>query len=266
MIRCTDENMLSRVFEYIGDGKYQCFYLYLDLQKYGTTGENVELWLSYKDSNINGIAYRYYDTLHLYSKEQLPSQDVLHLVEIMHPMCITGPDELIAGLRQFLDTDYSYKLSHIITTDHLLDEVQDVNIAQACEADLSAVVELLMSEHIYSSVYDKESLLKQLKTRLNDGFGRIFVARDSSGRLIATNATFAENDEIAVIGGLVTDPSLRGKGFGRAITASTWNLLFRGGKRCLAFLADDNEPTLILHRKMGFEFIGKYARLLYKTQ
>ena len=34
------------------------------------------------------------------------------------------------------------------------------------------------------------------------------------------------------------------------------------GKRGLAFLGADNANTLSLHRKMGYTFLGLYARLI----
>ena len=86
--------------------------------------------------------------------------------------------------------------------------------------------------------------------------------READGRLVATNALSAETEEFAVINGLVTDPEMRGRGLGRAITASTWNLVKNEGKRGLAFLGADNENTLSLHRKMGYTFLGLYARLI----
>ncbi len=264
MLRKCDDSYIARVTDYIGEDRVICFYLYMDLVECGTQGEGVGLWVTEtEDGELTSVMYRYYDCLHLYSRGLCPVEDVLAVIEELDPKVITGTQENIDRLSARLpEGRYAYELSHIITADKLMDGKSDLAVQQAGEADVPEIAALMMKEHIYNTVYTYESLCDSLVRRINEGFGRLFVMRTAEGRLVATNALSAETDELAVINGLVTDPDMRGHGLGRAITASTWNLVKNEGKRGLAFLGADNENTLSLHRKMGYTFLGLYARLI----
>ena len=262
-IKCGAE-AIPRVVEYIGEDKVLCFYLYMDLLECGTEGDGVGLWVCEEENgDLRAVMYRYYDALHLYSRGLCPREETLGLIRELDPKVITGKQEIIDDLRPALPAEkYAYELSHIITADKLMDGKSELAVQPAGKADVPEIAALMMTEHIYNTVYTYESLCRALNRRIDEGFGRLFVMRTAEGRLVATNALSAESEEFAVINGLVTDRSMRGMGLGRAITASTWNLVKNEGKRGLAFLGADNANTLSLHRKMGYTFLGLYARLI----
>lgn len=265
MLKKCDDSFIPRVVEYIGGDKVMCFYLYMDLLECGTQAEGLGLWVCEDEETgaLRAVAYRYYDALHLYSRGPIPVEEALPLVRELDPKVITGTQENIDLLYARLEQErYTYELSHIITADKLMDGKSDLEVQPAGEADVPEIAALMMKEHIYNTVYTYDGLCESLVRRIREGFGRLFVMRTVEGRLVATNALSAESAEFAVINGLVTDPDMRGHGLGRAITASTWNLVKNEGKRGLAFLGAENANTLSLHRKMGYTFLGLYARLL----
>ena len=264
MLKKCDDSFIPRVTEYIGEDKVMCFYLYMDLLECGAECDGLGLWICEDaDGGLEAVAYRYYDALHIYSRGLCPADELLPLIRELDPKVITGKQENIDLLRKGLDSGkYTYELSHIITADKLMDGKSDLAVQPAGEVDVPEIASLMMKEHIYNTVYTYDGLCESLVRRIREGFGRLFVMRTEDGRLAATNALSAESKEFAVINGLVTDPEIRGRGLGRAITASTWNLVKNEGKRGLAFLGADNENTLSLHRKMGYTFLGLYARLI----
>ncbi len=276
MLKRCDDTYIPRVVDYIGEDKILCFYLYMDLLECGTQADGVGLWVcetceaseasetcEEENGGLSAVMYRYYDCLHIYSRELCPLEDVLALIGELDPKVITGKQENIDRIAEALGKDrYTYELSHIITADKLMDGKSDLTVQPAGEADVPEIAALMMKEHIYNTVYTYDNLCEALVRRIREGFGRLFVMRTEEGRLVATNALSAESEEFAVINGLVTDPDMRGHGLGRAITASTWNLVKNEGKRGLAFLGADNVNTLSLHRKMGYTFLGLYARLI----
>ena len=260
--KCTNQE-IPRAAEFIGEDRLLCFYLYMDMLSCGAEGEGLGLWFSENEDNaLNAVLYRYYDALHIYCRGECPAEDCLSLITGLDPKVVTGRQKDIDILFPSLKGSYVYELSHIITADKMMDGKSDLEVLQADESDIPEIASLMMKEPIYNSVYTYESLCESLARRIREGFGRLFVMRTQEGRLVATNATNAETEDLAVISGLVTDPEMRGKGLGRAITASTWNLVKKEGKRGLAFLGAENENTLSLHRKMGYTFLGLYARLV----
>lgn len=264
MLKKCDDSYIQPVVEYIGADRVKCFYLYIDLVECGTQKDGVGLWVSFDESDaIRAVMYRYYDTLHLYSRGAVPVDEALSLIGELDPKVITGDMENIAALRERLDAGrYAYEESYIITAEKYMDGKSDLDVTEAGEADVPEIAALMMKAEIYYTVYTYESLCEQLYARVRDGFGHLYAMRTPEGRLVATNATNAETADMAVISGLVTDPEMRGRGLGRAITASTWNVVKRAGKQGIAFLGADNENTLSLHRKMGYTFHGLYARLI----
>ena len=264
MLKKCDDSYIPRVVEYIGDDKVMCFYLYMDLIECGTQDDGLGLWVCENDmGGLEAVMYRYYDALHLYSRGTCPTDAVLELIAAIDPKVVTGTPRIIDALVPRLpEGKYTCELSHIITADKLMDGKSDLAVQPAGEADVPEIASLMMKEHIYNTVYTYDGLCQSLVRRIREGFGRLFVMRTDEGRLGATNALSAETDEFGVINGLVTDPDMRGHGLGRAITASTWNLVKNEGKRGLAFLGADNENTLSLHRAMGYTFLGLYARLI----
>ena len=262
--RCKVED-IDKALAYIGDDRLLCFYLYMDVLECGIEAEGLGLWTSELNGEIQAVMYQYYDCLHLFSREECPVKDVMTVINEINPKVIVSSEANIALIQKELDAEqYIYELNHIITTDVLMKENPDIEIMDATKEDVPEIVTMMMKDRIYYEVYTYEKLCGDLTRRLEDGFGRLFIIRDEEGRLVCADATNAETSDLAVIGGLVTDPEMRGRGLGAAMTAKVWNKVLLEGKRGLAFLLDDNEKTINLHKKLGYDFIGYSARLIKK--
>ena len=212
MLKKCDDSYIARAVDYIGEDKILCFYLYMDLLECGTQGDGVGLWVCEDDSGaLQAVMYRYYDCVHIYSRELCPLEETMSLIRELDPKVITGKQENIDRIAERLEPGrYTYELSHIITADKLMDGKSDLDVQPAGEDDVPEIAALMMKEHIYYTVYTYESLCESLVRRIREGFGRLFVMRTAEGRLVATNALSAESEEFAVINGLVTDPEMRG--------------------------------------------------------
>lgn len=265
MLLHCDDSATSEAVAYIGEeGKLQCFYLYADLLGCGTQGPDFGLWFSKEGDEIRGVAYRYYNTLHLYSRDVFPAEDALTLIQELDPKNITGPQASIEPLRERVGEGYEYQLSHIITTDHPLKCRPNLNVMPAREEDIPEIAAMMLDDPVFAPVYTYEGLCRELRYQFKTGLGRFFVLKDRSGRILASSATNAETSELAVVGATIASKQVRGLGFGSALTAYRWNMLLSEGKRGLAFVNTENEDALTVDRKLGLRFIGLYARLLRK--
>ena len=232
MLEKKNSEDIPRVLDYIGEDYVQCFYLYMDIIECGVEDDGLGLWVVEEAGKLSCVFYQYYDCLHIFSRDFHNPNEATQLINAINPKVISSSKDIIEQLFDILDKEaYFYELNHIITSNIVLDGGTDVNIEEATQEDIPEIARLMLKAKIYSDVYDYDGLCSSLENRLASGFGRMFIIRDESGRLIATNATNAETDKLAVIGGLVTDPEMRGRGLGSAITASTWNLIKREGKR-----------------------------------
>ena len=259
--KCTNAD-IPCIVDYIGEGKYQCFYLYVDMLEYGTNGDGFGLWISGTGKEIEGVAYRYHSTLHLYSHNIFPSMDALSLIKELRPKCITGPQACIEPLLGKTTDSYKLELSNIISRDRPSEIKRNLPIELAGEDDIPEIASIMMDDPVYQHVYTYERLCRELKERIQNGFGRTFVIRDKHKEILASNATYAESSEIVVSGGLVTRKRVRGTGLGAMLTEAVFNMIYSEKKRFLAFVSVENKEAEIMNRKLGFDFIGVYARLL----
>lgn len=259
MILHCDNSSIPAAAEFIGDDRVMCFYLYMDMMEYGAENENMDLWIC-DDGGIKAVFYRYHDALHMFSRGAWPKQEVEDFLRENRRKVVTMGKEDAEALGQ-LFADWETEDSFVITAPKYMTGREDLDIAPAGREDAGAIADLMMRDSIYNTVYTREELYEQTLERLESGFGRLFVIRKGD-RVIATNCTAAETEDLAVISGLVTDPTERGQGLGRAITAYTWNLVKREGKMGLAHLACENGNTIRLHRAMGYDFLGIRTRFL----
>lgn len=266
LVHCDDSDTPEAV-TYIGEeGKLQCSYLYADLLGCGTQGPDFGLWFSKDGDGIRGVAYRYYNTLHLYSKDLFPAEDALLLIQELDPKNITGPQTSIEPLWEQVGEGYKYELSHIITTDRPLKCRSNLNVTPACEKDIPVIAAIMIEDPVFAPVYTYEGLCRELQYQFKTGLGRFFVLKDRAGRILASSATNAETTEMAVTGVVITNKQVRGLGFGSALAAYIWNMLLSEGKRGIGFVNTENEEAVSMDRKLGFRFIGLYARLLRKDE
>ena len=259
MIIHCDNSYIPAARDYIGADRVLCFYLYMDMMEYGAENKDMDLWLC-DDGGIRAVFYRYHDAIHMFSRGDWPQGEVEGFLRA-HPVKVVSMSEEDAARLAPLFADCERELSHVITATKTMTGRDDLDIRPAGREDAAAIAELMMRDATYNTVYSYDELYSQTIERLESGFGRLFVIR-RDGRVIATNCTAAETEDLAVISGLVTDPAERGQGLGRAITAYTWNLVRDEGKMGLAHLACDNENTVRLHRQMGYDFLGIRARFL----
>lgn len=263
MLRHCDSTYISPVVDYIGKERGRCVYLYLDLLSYGTGRREMGLWVSEQQGKIQGAAYRYFNTLHLYSRGYFPQADAEVLIKQLDPGCITGPQGCIDALPQeLLNGTYQREESFIATAKTRLAAMDASDIRRGAIADIQAVADMMLTSTTYSSVYTAQELCGQMRDRMLSGNGRLFVIRDENGDLAASNATYAETKDMAIVSGVIVSKNHRHMGYGSRLTAGVWNLLYDEGKTCYAFLNTENVNTIAMHRKVGCVLEGKQIRLL----
>lgn len=262
MIKKCDDSYISRVVDYIGDDKLQYFYLYADLKEFGTQGNDFGLWICCEGDQIQGVVYRYYDTVHLYRRQTELIDGLLELIEELNPYCITGPQTLIDQLKDNLKGSYNEEIQCVITIDHLLEGILKRPYVEAKLEDVPEIASIMMEEEVYNHVYTYESLCRQMQDGIRNRKRRIYLLRDRKGLLLAASGIYVETEKEAAISGLISNKRVHGLGFGPSITAYVWNLVFMEGKRGVGFINIENTEAMEMNRKLGYEFLGTYARLV----
>lgn len=268
MIKRLFDNEKGKVIEYIYEQRLKNFYLYMDLLSCGCEEDGLGLWVKEKNKDILFVIYQYNDCIHLYGHMSEMDKEVVAKVFELKPGVISGPTEIINAIYKECDVSkWDFEHNYVVTADKKMEYTIGNNmiIKKANDSEIAEIAKIMMKSDVYSRVSTYESLCHSMLNRNKQGFGRVFVLIDED-IIVASNATNAETKDMAVIGGLITDPEKRGKGYGQIITAYTWNLIRDEGKVGLGHILEDNVNSIKLHTKMGYSFIGKNARIIRKKE
>lgn len=251
----------NTILEYIGKDYGKCLYIYIDLCKYGLDNENFNAWIQYgANGEITAVVTEYYRGIQIYSKEvNLDGKELSDFMKQKNPPIILGMKETIDTLKQYLP-EYQEELGTV----GQLKEIKSFINPKAYSAEVSElkeIVGILAEDEGIGKPYGFDSLYKQYKERKEEGFGRNYVLRDEKTNDIICHAgTYAEISELAVIGGVITAPEYRGKGYSKETLAAICRELLDEGKDVFSFYYI---PSAIkMHQGVGFEKIGDWAKLI----
>lgn len=257
---CKNENVDS-VFEYIGQDYGKCLYIYIDLKKYGLEDENFNVWIQYDENNkICAIISEYFGGIQLYSKEyNFIATEIADFLINKDSHGIFGMKEIIDQIQELLP-DYEREDG---TVSELKELKYDANpkVYSASIDEIDEIVKIVSEDEGIGKPYGYESLYQQYCERKNDNFGRNFILRDeTAGDIICHAGTYAELDDLAVIGGVITAPKYRGKGFSKETLSSLCEELMSENKRIFSFYYIPSAKKM--HEGIGFEKLGIWSKLM----
>ena len=261
LLNCKNEQELIDVENYIGKEYHKCIYLYLDLKKYGIFNENIKTWIQYNENGeITAVILKYYTGLHIFSKEQNYNvEELKKLILQEKPTMICGEKIIISTLynsfeksKYSIETGWVRKLSEIESFDR-----SDVELAS--EDDFSGIAKLLYEDEDLGSSYEYEELRQQMIERNKEGFVRNYVIKDLNKSVISHAGTGAENDKVAMLSYVITDPKHRGKGYAKKLCCAVCEDLIKEGKN--VFLINYSKESTALYDKIGFKICAEWGKM-----
>lgn len=247
------------LFEYIGDDFGRCPYIYIDLKKYSLEGCDFRAWAQTNDSGkICAIVTEYFKGYQVYSKENdLDKNELIEFLKNEGATVIFG----VKGIMDGIKTDFPDYIEKIGVVGELksLRLSKEKKACHATEKDIKDIVEMLVKEKGNGEAYGYDSLYRQYTGRLKDGTGRSFVLKNDVGRVICHAGTCAETEDMAVVGGVITDVEYRGKGYAKSVLASLCSELLSEGKRVFSFFYVPAAKKM--HYVCGFEDVDEWIKL-----
>ena len=79
-----------------------------------------------------------------------------------------------------------------------------------------------------------------------------YIGHKIDGKLVAMGGERMKVEEFVEISGIGTHPDFRRRGFGKAITCSLTNEIFKRGETPFLHCWDGNEPAFSIYKKLGF--------------
>lgn len=260
---CNDFTYITQIKKYIGENYTLSPYLYNNLEAYGLTNNNVEVWIDI-NNKIYAIYLRYFTTLHIFSQESNLDEIVQNCIDgqlgfipsvIMVGTNNTDNLDKLSSVKYKLDKEWIYE-KH---TKHEILSPYSVSIAKRTE--LMDIAKLMMSSKLYQEIYKSTiELEEQLAERFDAGYGECFVIK-INGAIVASCSINANNLKFAIIGGIIVKDEYRRKGLGSAVSNYAWNsILAKNEKKVIDLVSVHNKASVQLHETNGFKKVG----IIYK--
>lgn len=258
-IECNNIKSMNEVEEYIGDNYYKCLYLYLDLKKYGIDTSFVKTWIQKKSDNITAVILMYYTGMHIFSlKNDYDLEELSEFINNKKPAMICGEKKIIKDVYNFLnEEEYNIETGYVRKlTDLRLNDRTDVKKAEI--NDFYEIAKLLYEDEDLGSSYELDSLTQQLMDRNMEGYARNYVITENE-KVIAHAGTGAENEKVAMLGYVITDPLYRGKGLAKKVCTAVCEDLKKESKD--VFLINYSTESTALYDKLGFEQCCEWGKI-----
>lgn len=257
MMRRAEINDNKNILEILYKSIEKNIYLYIDILVYGIDTDFLKVWVHEKEGKIDQIVMKYYDSFQVHSYSE-SLDELIDLIKEHQPKMISGEYDTIKKIFKYLK--YTYKHDHgIILEQKKTNTPFDVSIVQnATTDDMSEIARLICMDDGIGGHYGVENLRDQFVKRYSDKIGRNFIIKIED-QILGHYATYAETNDIAVLGGLIIHPVFRGKGYAKILHSYVSNLLVSEDKRVFLYCHDKN--VLKMYEKLGAKIVSKYGKL-----
>ena len=248
---------MERVGELLSLHRTQNPYLYIDTKTFGFGSDNIDTWVIEQGGDTVGVIYRYYNSLQLCVFDA--DMDVSEIAEFMRSgeySMASGTADVVRKVASILD-NYSAHTGVIMEA-----ELEDTSLSGATElasvSDCHKIAELICSDDDIGGHYSVPLLEKQLAERMTD-WNCINVILKSDGKIVCHMATYADCDELCVLGGLITESEHRGHGYGRIVLTDLAKHVAADGKIPLLYCYDEN--TIAWYKRLGWKLVTECGKL-----
>lgn len=266
-MRKATEQDKSIILDYLAKEEEKCLYMYADIERYGLDKPFLTVWYDEDNLGIRMVVMKYHNSFQVYSSRGFDDLNwVVDLVNAEKPYGISARKEIAQALANRLSGAYSAeygtisktghfdreKLGRILEERNLEDSTETIELAQADDA--REIAELLFLDEEMGSIYTVDTMVNELKERIESKMGRSYVIR-KNGKIIAHAATYAECSRFAIESGLMVHPDYRGTDYAHWLEM---RLSFDFPAR---YFFTVNKKIMRLHKNINIPLIGEYGKL-----
>ena len=260
IVKCQ-ENDLKSVFEYIGNDYGNCLYIYIDLKKYGLNNKDFNVWYQMNaDNEIHAVITEYYKGIQIYSRyNDFVFEEIADFLKDKNASLVFARKETADIIKEYLS---GFSEEHGVVGKFMgLKCEPNKDAYSASDKEVSEIVALVAADEDIGKPYGYDSLFDQYTSRREDNFGRNYILRDKETNTIISHAgTYAELPELAVIGGVITAPEYRGKGYSKGNLAALCLELQSENKDVFSFFYVPS--AMKMHYGVGFEKYCDWVKLI----
>lgn len=110
---------------------------------------------------------------------------------------------------------------------------------------------------------DNITLEERKKSLLQRGNEEEVIILSADGKMAATACVQTSTDTLNQIGGVVTIPEERGKGYCKAVVSKMCEIIINRGKQATLMVVNSNTPAVKAYKSLGFEYYDDYVFIEY---
>lgn len=260
-MRKLGEQDKERVFSYLKDEPEFNLFLLGDWEVFGADSPDVTFFAEEKDTAIDSVVLRYMKSYIVYSRRE--DFQVLPVVRLLGGQTfdnLCGKGAIVQRLAPYCQS--TLRKTYLARLDEIRQEAplpDGFVLRRLIPEDAEKIVGLYLQIDQFKEQYQMASLeesVYQVRSNLENG-GR-YVGAYQGECLVSLAGSSAENSMSAMVIGVATLPSARGKGCASALIAALCGCLLREGKQFVCLFYDNPEAGRIYHR-IGFREMGTWA-------
>ena len=259
MIRPLTESDRAATVAFLKQAPQFNLYMLGNLEKLGFSHEFCEFWGDWGEVNgattLRGVLNRYMSGWTVYGEETAYWGALGQIVD-EHPITGERLQDNPGGIDSFLPYLQRYQSGKVEVEEVMLLEIdafvpvpsrEGVTVRQGQLADLPKLIPFYAdAEYMTRSAAAIERPLRDT---------RLWLA-EANGAVLSTALTNAETESLAMIGGVYTPPSARGRGLSQAVCSALCADLIANGKQPVLYW---NTPAAgAIYRKLGFHACGSW--------
>jgi len=266
MIRKLTEVDRKITMEYLSEEPAINLFIIGDIEGFGFESDFQELWADFTTENqIDAVLLRYYESFIPYTKNVNYDWTEFKKIildaesDIEGHVTMSGKESVINNFNDILPNHNrrSTFFCEVRSDDNLVKTgFEDIKIAGV--RDVDRVYNLIESIREFDgSINDKDRIQHKLETNT----GRIYYYEDK-GLMTSVSQTTAENSMSAMVVGVATLDTYRGKGLmSSCLSKLCLDVLSEGKTLCLFY---DNPQAGKVYHKLGFETLDKWTMVNFK--
>ncbi|MEM3014239.1 MAG: GNAT family N-acetyltransferase [Candidatus Bathyarchaeia archaeon] len=242
------EDMNEKVFfNYLDMDRIRHIFTIYDLKN---MRERTKIWIALRNCEITGYLFEYDKRIiHTHGDpEAVP--ELFNKITLDEPVLFIQPDHLKAVQKIFKPVEQVDRTSKSLITEFLVMKIHSENFRPA----VKHLFEKLGTEDLDEA---SKNFGEELKNLIQNAINRGFAYGAYENGLLASCATVSEHlENVAIIRGVFTIPSLRNRGLASSVCSALIDELIKSGKTPMLWVSKDNLPALKLYKKLGFKETG----------
>jgi hypothetical protein len=252
--KCTRKDN-EKVMKFIQQEPAINLFIIADIENYGYSSEFQDVWADVKENSIRAVLLKYHSNFILYAPHEHNYNGITEILKKQNKF------KILSGKKETIEQYTSVFNFHKIKKQYFAKLTkstfknkrnEDITIRKADFDDAEKIYNL---RNTIKEFEDLPKSLDSIKNDLKKSSRRTFIVK-SNDKIISAASTTAECSTSAMIGGVMTHPDYRNRGYASTCMSYLCKELLNENKTICLFY--DNPAAGSIYRKLGFINIDQW--------